>query len=96
MPHRQYAPSPRSSRGEGWDEGQTQKWFAFRFEGDESEINIDHPEGGQKPEFDAWRWEKIERLPELIIPFKREVYLSVVDHFKPLAEVAAGSTSAHG
>ncbi len=73
--------------------GQTQKWFAFRFEGEDSEVNIDTPEGGHRPEFDAWRWERIERLPELIIPFKREVYLTVVDHFRPLASAA---TPAHG
>lgn len=64
--------------------GQKQKWFAFRFEGDEREINIDRPEHGLKPEFDAWRWERIERLPELIIPFKRHVYESVVESFGPL------------
>ena len=62
--------------------GQTQKWFAFRFEGDEREINIDKPDGGHKPEFDAWRWERIERLPELIIPFKRQVYEGVVQQFR--------------
>ncbi len=72
--------------------GQTQKWFAFRFEGDEAEIDLDHPAGGQKPEFDAWRWEDIDRLPDLIIPFKREVYLAVVDAFRPLArELAVAS-----
>lgn len=65
--------------------GQTQKWFAFRFEGDETEIDIDHPAGGQRPEFDDWRWEDIERLPELIIPFKRDVYLTVVENFRPVA-----------
>jgi putative (di)nucleoside polyphosphate hydrolase len=64
--------------------GQMQKWFAFRFEGDEREINIDRPEHGLKPEFDAWRWERIERLPALIIPFKRQVYESVVESFGPL------------
>ena len=64
--------------------GQKQKWFAFRFEGDEREINIDRPEHGLKPEFDAWRWERIERLPALIIPFKRQVYESVVESFGPL------------
>ena len=71
--------------------GQTQKWFAFRFEGSEAEINIDHPEGGQRPEFDAWRWEEIDRLPELIIPFKRDVYVSVVDQFRPIADQMRGS-----
>ena len=68
--------------------GQTQKWFAFRFEGDESEINILNPAGGHRPEFDEWRWERLERMPELIIPFKREVYEQVVGFFGHLA--AAG------
>ena len=60
--------------------GQKQKWFAFRFEGKDSEIEIAHPGGGKhKPEFSAWRWERLERLPELIVPFKRKVYEEVVD-----------------
>jgi putative (di)nucleoside polyphosphate hydrolase len=64
--------------------GQTQKWFALRFEGNESEIDIHHPAGGHKPEFDAWRWERMDRLPELIIPFKRSVYEQVVAEFAHL------------
>lgn len=64
--------------------GQTQKWFALRFTGADSEIDIHDPGPGHKPEFDAWRWEKIERLPELIIPFKRQVYENVVTAFAPL------------
>lgn len=67
--------------------GQRQKWFALRFDGYESEINIDEPAGGQKPEFDAWRWETIGRLAELIIPFKRPVYDKVVETFGHLAEM---------
>ena len=67
--------------------GQRQKWFALRFDGHESEINIDEPAGGQKPEFDAWRWETIGRLAELIIPFKRPVYDKVVETFGHLAEM---------
>lgn len=65
--------------------GQIQKWFAFRFTGDDSEINIEHPPGGHKPEFDAWRWEAMAELPSLIIPFKRPVYEQVVTIFAPLA-----------
>ncbi|PVE22377.1 RNA pyrophosphohydrolase [Microvirga sp. KLBC 81] len=66
--------------------GQIQKWFAFRFEGNDSEINITQPGGGHhKPEFDEWRWEDMHRLPELIIPFKRGVYESVVAAFSHLA-----------
>ena len=63
--------------------GQTQKWFALRFVGADSEIDIHDPGPGHKPEFDAWRWERIERLPELIIPFKRPVYEQVVRDFAP-------------
>jgi len=66
-------------------QGQRQKWFALRFEGDESEINIETPAGGHRPEFDAWRWEEIGRLPELIVPFKRPVYEKVVEVFGHLA-----------
>ncbi len=40
--------------------GQTQRWFAFRFEGDESEIAINPPPGGHAPEFDAWEWKPME------------------------------------
>ena len=65
--------------------GQRQKWFAFRFEGNDREINIAHPDGGHQPEFDAWRWERMDRLPDLIIPFKRRVYEQVVAVFAPFA-----------
>ena len=78
---------PRKVADQAWKgryRGQTQKWFAFRFEGDDSEINIHEPAGGLHAEFDAWRWERIEALPDLIIPFKREVYQQVVATFAPL------------
>lgn len=65
--------------------GQTQRWFAFRFEGDESEIRINPPPGGHTAEFDAWDWKPMERLPDLIIPFKRQVYDQVVAAFRHLA-----------
>ncbi len=66
--------------------GQKQKWFALKFTGEDSEIDIDAPDGGRhKAEFDAWRWERLERLPELIVPFKREVYQAVCAQFAPLA-----------
>ena len=68
-------------------QGQTQKWFAFRFEGADGEIDIDRPGGGRhRPEFDAWRWERLTNLPELIIPFKRPVYERVVAAFAPHAD----------
>ncbi|CAN7483500.1 RNA pyrophosphohydrolase [Bosea sp. LjRoot9] len=66
--------------------GQAQKWFAFRLDGSDDEINTLTPAGGHKAEFDAWRWEKLERTPALIIPFKREVYLQVATLFAPFAK----------
>ena len=69
-------------------QGQRQKWFALRFEGEESEIDIEHPAGGAHPEFDAWRWERMERLVELVVPFKRPVYEKVIEVFRHLGTQA--------
>jgi putative (di)nucleoside polyphosphate hydrolase len=79
---------PREILGQAWQgkyRGQTQKWYALRFTGDDSEIDIAHPAGGHKAEFSAWRWEPVENLPALIVPFKRPVYERVVREFAPLA-----------
>jgi putative (di)nucleoside polyphosphate hydrolase len=66
--------------------GQKQKWFALRFEGDVKEIDVLHPGGGKyKAEFSSWRWEKLARLPSLIVPFKRKVYEQVVAAFEEFA-----------
>ena len=65
--------------------GQTQKWFAYRFEGDESEIAINPPPVGNTAEFDRWEWKPMAELPELIVPFKRKVYEEVVAAFRHLA-----------
>ena len=61
--------------------GQTQRWFAFRFEGNENEIAINPPPGGHAAEFDDWLWRPIAEIPDLIVPFKRDVYASVVAAF---------------
>ena len=51
--------------------GQTQKWFAFRFEGSDDEINVTRPGGGKhKSEFSEWRWERLDRAVELIVPYE--------------------------
>ncbi|HTV31546.1 MAG TPA: RNA pyrophosphohydrolase [Methylocella sp.] len=79
---------PPDTIKKGWKsryQGQRQKWFALRFEGQEQEINIEAP-GDHAPEFDAWRWEEIHRLPTLIVPFKRAVYEQVVATFAHLAK----------
>jgi len=64
--------------------GQTQKWFAFRFTGDENEIAVNPPPGGHKAEFDQWAWKPMRQLPDLIVPFKRSVYEAVVAEFAHL------------
>lgn len=64
--------------------GQTQRWFAFRFRGDESEIKINPPPGGHDAEFDDWGWKPMSDLPGLIVPFKRKVYEEVVAAFRHL------------
>ena len=61
-----------------------QKWFAIRFTGDDSEINVVSP-GGHKPEFVDWRWEPMQNLPDLVVPFKRPVYERVVQEFSRFA-----------
>lgn len=80
-------PAPVAGRAwRGRYRGQTQRWFAFRFTGRDDEIDIHRPGGGaHRPEFDAWRWEALENLPALVIPFKRDVYVNVVAAFRHLA-----------
>lgn len=62
--------------------GQKQKWFAMRFTGEESEIDLTPP--GHKPEFDAWKWVDFETLVDNAVPFKREVYIGVTREFASL------------
>lgn len=64
--------------------GQIQRWFAYRFEGAESEIAINPPPGGHTAEFDMWAWKPMNELPDLIVPFKRGVYEQVVQAFRHL------------
>lgn len=77
---------PQELIGVAWEgrfRGQKQMWFAARFEGPESEIDL-APRHGHEPEFDAWQWVRVEELPSLIVPFKRAVYERVVEEFAPL------------
>jgi putative (di)nucleoside polyphosphate hydrolase len=61
--------------------GQRQKWFALRFTGNEADIDPLTPRNGQPPEFDAWRWERLDRVADLVVPFRREVYRAVAQSF---------------
>jgi putative (di)nucleoside polyphosphate hydrolase len=78
---------PAELIGRAWGgryRGQKQKWFAYRFTGDDSEINITPPPG-LEPEFAEWRWTPADELLDLIVPFKREVYRDVLAEFAHLA-----------
>lgn len=68
--------------------GQRQKWFAARFLGPDSEIDISAPPG-HDPEFVSWRWTPVDDLVGLIVPFKRTVYEAIVAELGPLARAAA-------
>ena len=61
--------------------GQRQKWFALRFTGHDDEIDPLTPRNGQPAEFDAWRWERLDRVADLVVPFRREVYRGVAQRF---------------
>ena len=76
---------PEHLIGKSWGgkyRGQKQKWFALKFTGLDTEINLKPP--GHKQEFDEWRWAKMDEMLELIIPFKREVYVDVIAAFRHL------------
>jgi len=78
---------PRELIGQAWKgqyRGQTQKWFAMRFTGADSEIDVEQP-SGHAAEFSAWRWEPLQNVPDLVVPFKRQVYERVVKEFQKFA-----------
>ena len=60
--------------------GQTQKWFAFQFVGEDSDINV----GTDDPEFSEWKWAKIDSIVDNIVPFKRDVYSTILKEFKDI------------
>jgi putative (di)nucleoside polyphosphate hydrolase len=62
--------------------GQRQRWFALRFEGEDSEIVLDRD---PHPEFDAWRWAALAELPAVAVAFKRPIYEQLVVAFARFA-----------
>ncbi len=58
--------------------GQRQKWFLLKYLGKDEDINISYGD----VEFVAWRWVKIEELTQIIVPFKRNLYISVIEEFR--------------
>jgi len=76
---------PPELQGRLWSgryRGQRQKWFAMRFTGRDSDIDI----ATRHPEFSAWKWTPIETLPDLAISFKRPIYERLVAEFSKYAQ----------
>ena len=53
--------------------GQKQKWFITKFTGSETEINLKT----KNPEFIEWKWIAVDELPNVIVKFKRDIYVLV-------------------
>ena len=62
--------------------GQRQRWFAMRFEGEDSDIRLDLD---PHPEFDAWRWAPLSELPGMAVGFKRSIYDTLARSFARFA-----------
>lgn len=62
--------------------GQTMKWFVMRYSGKDNDINIET----ENPEFSEWKWTDIINLPNMIVPFKKDLYQKLADKFSYLAE----------
>lgn len=60
--------------------GQKQKWFALRFLGSDSAVEI----ATEHPEFERWQWMRAADLVDSIVPFKRALYVQVFDDFRDI------------
>ncbi len=70
---------PEKLIGKSWGgkyRGQKQKWVAFRFDGEDGEIDLQPP--GHKQEFDQWKWATMDEVLDIVVPFKKEVYVDVI------------------
>ena len=63
--------------------GQTQAWFAFRFDGQDGEVDLD---AHHEVEFDRWRWAELDEAQATVAPFKGEAYAKVIAAFRPVAD----------
>jgi putative (di)nucleoside polyphosphate hydrolase len=71
---------PKELLGRAWHgrwRGQMQKWFVMRFEGEDSEINVETT----VPEFSAWKWVPAVEVPRIVVEFKRQLYVDLLSEF---------------
>ena len=71
-------PELRGSLWKGKWKGQLQDWYLCRFLGDDRDVNI----ATKHPEFNEWKWVEPALLPDLIVPFKRDLYRNLLAHFR--------------
>ena len=79
-----YYELPGDLRGKLWGGryiGQRQTWFLARLTGSDADINLD---AHDPPEFCDWKWVVPDELPNLIVPFKKRVYRTVLDEFRDM------------
>ena len=72
---------PKNLIGKVWKgkfKGQKQKWFIARFIGEDKEINLKT----QNPEFVDWKWILLDELPEVIVDFKKDLYIDLLRKIK--------------
>lgn len=77
-----YYDLPEDLKGKLWGGkylGQRQTWFLARFTGTDDDIDLNAHE---HPEFSEWKWVEPEALPDLIVPFKRDIYRAIVEAFR--------------
>ena len=82
LPEELFYDLPDDLKGKLWGGcyvGQRQAWYLARFTGEDGDIDL---EAHEPPEFCEWKWVEPALLPELIVPFKREVYSAVVAGFR--------------
>ncbi len=60
--------------------GQRQKWFLMKFNGKDSEINLNT----NNPEFLEWKWIGINQITETVVKFKLDVYKKIQEEVKKI------------
>ena len=60
--------------------GQKQKWFVMRFLGNDDEINIKT----KRPEFLDWKWIELDKITDLVVKFKLDVYKEIKKKVKDI------------
>ena len=76
---------PENLRGHVWGgkfRGQKQKWFALKYTGNEQDFNLNQH---REPEFSEWLWTDFINLPQLIVPFKIDLYQKIINEFSDLS-----------